>query len=136
MATTTQETQLSDQTTTLLVRSGLIGLGEEETARVNVANLGGPDMRPRRVQTTFYDVLGNVVKRAQVEIALGQSFSLDVGYEEVEETSRNSKAPRKPLRVELGGFNPQPDPPGVFASLEVFASNNGATRFISDLGVH
>jgi hypothetical protein len=34
--------------------------------------------------------------------------------------------------VELVGFNPQPDPPGLIATLEVFSTKTGDTRFIGD----
>jgi hypothetical protein len=125
---------MSIVTTTIagVVHSGLIGLGEDETVRVNLVNLGGPDTHPRRVQTTFFDALGKMVKRSEVEIAPGQSSSMDVGFQEVEEMPRDVKVPRKQLRVELVGFNPQPDPPGLLATIELFATKSGATRFIGD----
>jgi hypothetical protein len=114
-----------------IIHSGLIGFGKDETVRLNVVSLGGPDTRPRRVQSTFFDADGNVVKRAEMEIAPGQSSSMDVGFQEVENTPVPSVA-RKQLRMELVGFNPQPDPPGLIATLEIFSTKTGDTRFISD----
>jgi hypothetical protein len=78
------------------------------------------------------DAAGNVVKRTEMEIAPGQSSSMGVGFQEVENKPLPS-VPRKQLRVELVGFNPQPDPPGLLATLEVFSTKTADTRFISDL---
>jgi hypothetical protein len=113
-------------------RSILFGLGEDETARVNVVNLGRPDTLAWQVHSTVFDALGNAVKRSNVEIAPGESSSMDLGFQEVDEMPRDTKVPRKQLRLELVGFNPQPDPPGLFANLEVFSTKTGATRFIGD----
>jgi hypothetical protein len=52
-----------------VVHSVLIGLGMDETLRLNLFSLGGPDTRSRRVQTTFFDAAGKVVKRSEVDIA-------------------------------------------------------------------
>jgi hypothetical protein len=115
-----------------IAHSGLIGFGEEEAARLNLVSLGGPDMRPWRLKITVFDALGKVVKQSDVEIPPGQSSSMYVGFQEVEEMPREARVPRKQFRLELVGFNPQPDPPGVVVNLEIFSVKTGATRFIGD----
>jgi hypothetical protein len=110
----------------------LIGLGPDETARVNVVSLGGPDTLPWRGRASFFDGAGNPVKQSDLNIGPGRSALSEVGFQEVENVPADSKAPRKTIRLELVGFNPQPDPPGLLANVDVFVTQTAATRFIGD----
>ena len=63
-------------------RTGMFGVAIGQVARINAANLGGPDTRPIQVEMMFLDGTGAVVGRDTQMIAPGQAVIFDAGVRE------------------------------------------------------
>src|SRR5882672_202133 len=78
-------------------RTGMFGVAIGQIARINAANLGGPDTRPIQVEMMFLDGTGVVVGRDTQMIAPGQAVFFDAGVRE---------ANRIELRAIISRVNP------------------------------
>src|SRR4030095_12962142 len=116
------------------VRFGPIGIGAGEAARINVYaignpnEIGNPDEKPWTFVVRIFNPQGRVVQEGKFEAASGPIRSFDVIGDPDIRPGISAVAVRRTLRAEIVGFNPQPDPPGKFAStFEVYSLLNGRT---------
>lgn len=119
------------------VRFGPIGIGAGEAARINVYTIGNPneigdpDIRPWTFVVRIFNPQGRVVQEGKFEAAVGTIGSFNIIGNPDERTAISAVAVRRTLRAEIVGFNPQPDPPGKFAStFEVYSLLNGHTSIL------
>jgi len=110
------------------LRTGMFGVAIGQIARINAANLGGPDTRPIQVEMMFLDGTGAVVGRDTQMIAPGQAVIFDAGVRE---------ANRIELRAVISGINPPDGDKNLKVTVEVFDADTGRnTVFIGDLNEH
>jgi len=109
-------------------KTGMFGVAIGQVARINAANLGGPDTRPIHVEMMFLDETGAIVGRDTQMIAPGQAVIFDAGVRE---------SNRIELRAVIGAI-PPPDPEkNLKVTIEVFDAETGRnTVFIGDLNEH
>src|SRR5207247_10813735 len=99
------------------LRSGMFGCATGQVARINAANLGGPDTRPIQVEMMFLDGTGAVVGRDMQTIAPGQAVFFDFLFEGREENRIELRA----VVTALGG----PDTKNLKTPVEVFDAEAG-----------
>ena len=110
------------------LRTGMFGVAIGQIARINAANLGGPDTRPIQVEMMFLDETGAVVGRDMKTIAPGQAVFFDAGVRE---------ANRIELRAVIGAIPPPEPDKNLKVTIEVFDADTGRnTVFIGDLNGH
>ena len=110
------------------LRTGMFGVAIGQVARINAANLGGPDTRPIHVEMMFLDGTGAVVGRDTQMIAPGQAVFFDAGVRE---------ANRIELRAVISGSQPPEPDKNLKVTIEVFDADTGRnTVFIGDLNEH
>ena len=110
------------------LRTGMFGVAIGQIARINAANLGGPDTRPIQVEMMFLDGTGAVVGRDTQMIAPGQAVFFDAGVRE---------ANRIELRAVISGVNPPDGDKNLKVTIEVFDADTGRNSvFIGDLNEH
>ena len=110
------------------LKSGMFGCAIGQVARINAANLGGPDTRPIQVEMMFLDGTGAVVGRDMKTIATGQAVFFDAGVRE---------ANRIELRAVIGAIPPPDGDKNLKVTIEVFDADTGRnTVFIGDLNEH
>jgi hypothetical protein len=115
---------------------GPIGVARQEGVRVNVYAIGNPDIigDPNAVPWDFvlriFNRSGQVGHEQRLRLAPGVTGSVDVniGNPDIFPVDRLG---RRTLRAEIVGFNPQPDPPGVYyATLEIYNLLTGGTTVV------
>ena len=107
------------------LRTGMFGVAIGQVARINAANLGGPDTRPIQVEMMFLDGTGAVVGRDTQMIAPGQAVFFDVFFAGREENRIELRA----IVSVLGG----PDTKDLKTTVETFDAETGRnTIFIGD----
>jgi len=115
---------------------GPIGVARQEGVRVNVYAAGNPSgiSDPNDVPWDFvlriFNHRGELAREHRLQLAPGVTGSVDVniGNPDIFPADRLG---RRTLRAEIVGFNPQPDPPGVyFATLEVYNPQTGQTNVL------
>ena len=110
------------------LRTGMFGVAIGQVARINAANLGGPDTRPIHVEMMFLDETGAIVGRDTQMIAPGQAVIFDAGVRE---------SNRIELRAVISGVNPPDGDKNLKVTIEVFDADTGRnTVFIGDLNEH
>jgi len=107
-------------------KTGMFGVAIGQIARINAANLGGPDTRPIQVEMMFLDATGVVVGRDMQTIAPGQvvflNFVFDPGREE-------NRIELRAIVGVLGG----PDTKDLKTTVETFDAETGRnTIFIGN----
>jgi len=115
--------------------SGVLHLAPGQVAQLNIGNLGGPDTAPPSctVRLAFYGPGRRLVRAQNRTIAAGNVTSLSIAYASLTAIATDdATSGRKPLLAEIKGFNPQPDPPGCVATMEVFDGRNGVSVGISN----
>ena len=108
---------------------GPIGVGRGEDVRVNVYAFGDPggawDFVVRIVNRD-----GKVVQEEKLQLAVGVTGSVYVFIQD-EENFPVDRLGQRTLRAEIVGFNPQPDPPGVYAAtLDLVNQITGRTNIL------
>lgn len=99
---------------------GPIGVVPGQVVRFNVHAIGDPNEAPWVFVVRVLDSQGNLVKESRLERAPGRIGSADFTLRDLGPIPPDSHG-RRTLRAEIAGFNPQPDPPGIwFTTLEVF----------------
>ena len=99
------------------LRSGMFGCATGQVARINAANLGGPDTRPIQVEMMFLDGTGAVVGRDMQMIVPGQAVFFDFLFEGRQENRIELRA----IASVLGG----PDTKDLKTTVEVFEAETG-----------
>ena len=109
---------------------GPIGIARHEAVRVNVSAVGNPNDAPWDFVVRIFNRDGELVDETRLQLAPGVTGSVDVNVGNPDEFPTETLR-RRTLRVEVVGFNPQPDPPGHYlATLEVFSRRTGATSVL------
>ena len=118
-----QKAQAVDQTDAKLLP--MVGLAKDQTARLNMVNVGNPNISPCEVQMVFYDSQGKMLSRDIQKLEPGMATFLDLRYAEVGDPT---------IRVQIRAWvNVIGDPTICLASLEVFNDETGRTTlFIGD----
>ena len=107
------------------LKSGMFGCAIGQVARINAANLGGPDTRPIQVEMMFLDGTGAVVGRDTQMIAPGQAVFFDVFFAGRE----GNRIEMRAVVTALGG----PDTKDLKTTVETFDADTGRnTIFIGD----
>ena len=115
---------------------GPIGVARQEGVRVNVYGIGNPDIigDPNDVPWDFvlriFNHRGELAREHRLQLAPGVTGSVEVniGNPDIFPADRFG---RRTLRAEIVGFNPQPDPPGVyFATVEIYNLLTGGTSVL------
>jgi hypothetical protein len=115
--------------------TGVFHLASGQVAQLNVGHLGGPDTAPASctVRLSFYGAGRRLVRAQNRTLAVGDVVSLNVSYSELAALATDDAATgRKPLLAEIKGFNPQPDPPGCVATMEIFNGRSGVSMGVSN----
>ena len=110
---------------------GPIGLGAGQGARVNVYaignpdTIGNPDERPWTFTVRIFNRQGKTVQQRTFQLAHGVIGSFEIA---VTDDLAVDRLGRRTFRAEIVGFNPQPDPPGKYATtLEIYSLLTGHT---------
>ena len=115
---------------------GPIGVGRQEGVRVNVYaardpnGISDPNDVPWDFVLRIFNHRGELAWQSRLQLAPGVTGSVDVniGNPDIFPVDRLG---RRTLRAEIVGFNPQPDPPGVyFATVEIYNLQTGATSVL------
>ena len=109
------------------LRTGMFGVAIGQIARINAANLGGPDTRPIQVEMMFLDGTGAVVERDTQMIAPGQAVIFDAGARE---------ANRIELRAVIGAIPPPEPDKNLKVTVEVFDADTGRNTVFIDIYKH
>jgi hypothetical protein len=113
---------------------GPIGLTRVDVLRVNVYGIGDPDEigDPWLFEVKVFDAAGRLVRISRLgPLAPGATAFSDFAVSDEEYLPPRDRFGRRTYRVEIVGFNPQPDPPGTYAaSLELFDRASGLTRVV------
>ena len=102
----------------LVEERGMFGCATGQVARINAANLGGPDTRPIQVEMTFLDETGAVVGRDMQTIAPGQAVFLNFVFDPGREENRIEL---RAIVSVLGG----PDTKDLKTTVETFDAETG-----------
>lgn len=105
--------------------SPMVGLARGQTARLNVVNIGDPNVSPCEVQMVFYDSQGKALARDVQKLDPGMATFLDLSYAAVGNPN---------IRVQIRAWvKVIGDPTLCLASLEVFDEETGRTTvFVGD----
>ena len=113
---------------------GPVGLGVGQAARVNVYaignpnEIGNPDERPWEFTVRIFNRQGKAVQERTFRVATGVIGSFEVAATDDLPADRLG---RRTFRAEIVGFNPQPDPPGKYATtLEIYSLVTGHTSLL------
>ena len=103
----------------------MVGLAKGQTARLNLVNIGDPNVSPCEVQMVFYDSQGKTLARDAYKLEPGMATFLDLSYAEVGNPN---------IRVQIRAWaRVIGDPSICLASLEVFDDETGRTTlFVGD----
>ena len=105
--------------------SPMVGLARGQTARLNVVNIGDPNLEPCEVQMLFYDSQGKALARDVQKLDPGVATFLDLGYSDIGDP--NSRVQIRAWIKVIG------DPTLCLSSLEVFDDETGRTTiFVGD----
>lgn len=118
-----QPAQAVDQTDAKLLP--MVGLAKGQTARLNMVNVGNPNISPCEVQMVFYDSQGKALARYAQKLEPGMATFLDLRYAEIGDPT---------IRVQIRAWaRVIGDPSICLASLEVFDDETGRTTlFLGD----
>jgi hypothetical protein len=109
---------------------GPFGIATGQRALVNVYAIGNPDETPWNFVVRLFDRRGTLVQERPLQLAAGVIGSVQLAFEDPDFTIA-LPASRRTFRVEIVGFNPQPDPPGKWAvTLEVVDRLTGRTNLL------
>jgi len=100
--------------------SPMVGLARGQTARLNVVNIGDPNLEPCEVQMVFYDSQGEALARDVQKLDPGVATFLDLGYSDVGDPTLRVQI-RSWVKVVVG------DPNICLSSLEIFDDETGKT---------
>jgi hypothetical protein len=105
--------------------SPMVGLAKGQTARLNMVNIGDPNLNPCEVEMVFYDNQGNALASATQKLDPGVATFLDLSYAAVGNPN---------IRVQIRAWvKVIGDPTLCLSSLEVFDDETGKTAiFIGD----
>jgi hypothetical protein len=113
---------------------GPVGLGVGQGARVNVYaignpnEIGNPNDRPWDFTVRIFNRQGKAVQERTFRIGAGVIASIEVAATDDLPPDRLG---RRTFRAEIVGFNPQPDPPGKYATtLEIYSLITGHTSLL------
>ena len=114
---------------------GPIGIAADEAVRVNVYAVGDAEHLPWDFVVRIFNTRGELASERQLRLAPGVTGSVEINIGNPD-IFPLEKLGRRTLRAEIVGFNPQPDPPGMFvAALEVYNLRTGGTTSIECLYV-
>ena len=106
--------------------------GAGQVVRLALYGLGGPDTAPWEFSIRIFNVRGELVRSMQLEQGPGLTGFAEVAIQDSEDFPADTHG-RRTMRAEIVGFNPQPDPPGVwFATLEAFGRSGRTSAFIGN----
>ena len=110
---------------------GPVGIGVGQAARVNVYAIGtapaGAPLTPWTFTVRIFNARGELVQEREFQAAPGITRSLEVAVQDPGYFPPD-RFGRRTMRAEIIGFNPQPDPPGKYATtLEVYSLLTGHT---------
>jgi hypothetical protein len=110
---------------------GPVAVGFGQGARVNVYAIGsapaGVLVTPWTFRVRIFNARGILVQEREFQAAPGVTRSLEVSVQDSEDFPAD-RLGRRTMRAEIVGFNPQPDPPGKFATtMEVYSLLSGHT---------
>ena len=113
---------------------GPVGLGVGQGARVNVYavgnpdTIGNPDVRPWDFTVRIFNRQGKTAQERTFRVAPGVIGSFEVA---VTDDLPADRLGRRTFRAEIVGFNPEPDPPGKYATtLEIYSLVTGHTSLL------
>jgi hypothetical protein len=107
---------------------GPIGVAGQ-AVRISAYAIGNPDTAPWEFTIRVFDPQGELVKETLVQAAPGTIGSAVFMPRDLARIPPDSHG-RRTLRSEIVGFNPQPDPPGIwFTTLEVYGSSGVTTVY-------
>src|SRR6266545_2362933 len=98
----------------------MVGLAKGQTARLNMVNIGDPNVEPCEVQMVFYDSQGKALARDVQKLDPGVATFLDLGYSDVGDPTIRVQI-RAWVKVVVG------DPNICLSSLEIFDDETGKT---------
>jgi hypothetical protein len=107
---------------------GPIGVTQGEAVRVNVYGISDPDDVPWDFVVRVFNTRGEIGVERRLTVAPGvtRSVEVNIGNPDIFPVDRLG---RRTVRAEIVGFNPQPDPPGLYvATLEVYDARTGTTN--------
>jgi hypothetical protein len=111
------------------LRFGPIGIAKTEALRLNVYGISDPNDVPWEFVVRIFNTRGELGGEQQLTVAPGitRSVEVNIGNPDLFPPDRLG---RRTLRAEIVGFNPQPDPPGFVATLEIYNHRTGASSIV------
>jgi hypothetical protein len=111
------------------VRFGPISVAKSEAVRLNIYAVGDAENTPADFVLRIFNTRGEVGGERRLSVAPGVTSSVEVniGNPDLFPVDRLG---RRTLRAEIVGFNPQPDPPGFTATLEIYNHRTGASNIV------
>jgi hypothetical protein len=109
---------------------GPIGVATSEAVRVNIYGIGNANDVPWDLVVRIFNRRGELGIERRLTLASGITGSVEVNIGNPDIFPVDTLG-RRTLRPEIVGFNPQPDPPGIYAvTLEVYDLRTGATSIM------
>ena len=108
---------------------GPIGVAKNEAVRVNVYGISDPNDVPWEFVVRIFNTRGDIAFERRLTVGPGvtRSVEVNIGNPDLFPPDRLG---RRTLRAEIVGFNPQPDPPGFAATLEIYDHRTGASSIV------
>ena len=109
---------------------GPIAVAQNQAVRLNICGISDPDDVPWEFVVRIFNRRGELASERRLRLAPGvtSSVAVNIGNPDIFPVEQLG---RRTLRAEIVGFNPQPDPPGMFvATLEVYSVTTGATSIL------
>ena len=111
------------------VRFGPIGVAKTEAVRLNIYAIGDVEHVPWDFVGRIFNTRGELASERQLTLAHGITGSVEVNIGNPD-LFPPDRLGRRTLRAEIVGFNPQPDPPGFAATLEIYNHRTGAVSIV------
>ena len=109
---------------------GPIGVAKNEAVRLNIYAVGDEENAPSDFVVRIFNTRGEVGAERRLTLAPGVTRSLEINIGNPDIFPVETLG-RRTLRAEIVGFNPQPDPPGMYvATLEIYSLRTGATSIV------
>ena len=109
---------------------GPIAVAQNQAVRLNSYAVRDAEHVPWDFVVRMFNTRGELGGERRLRLAPGVTGSVEVniGNPDIFPVDRLG---RRTMRAEIVGFNPQPDPPGMFvATLEVYNARTGATSIL------
>ena len=111
------------------LRFGPVGVAKAEALRLNIQAIGDVEHFPWDFSLQIFNTRGELGGEQRLTVAPGVTHSVEVNIGNPD-LFPPDRLGRRTVRAEIVGFNPQPDPPGFAATLEIYDHRTGASTIV------